>query len=355
MFFYIPTEIYSEVSCVQNHSPKLSRLGSRALIVTGKHSSRKNGSLNDVLSALEKQRIPAFLFDRIEENPSVETVVEAAGFGQEHNVDFVIGIGGGSPLDAAKAIAFLLAHPGKPAEILYQPGDGSHLPLAAVATTCGTGSEATPWAILTRHELRTKQSISHKIFPDLALCDPTYLTCAPRSVIVSTAVDALGHCIESYLNTNATVYTRMLCLQSLSLWRSGIGFLSGKEEASIETLSDLMNASTLAGMAISHTGTSLPHGLSYYLTYEENIPHGLAVGVFLAPYLKAAGPAQTAPILDALKLPDLKQLAEMLQALCPLSVSSSTRQRAISGLLANPGKLNNCPFPVSETELEAFF
>ena len=165
MYFYIPTKIYQQDGCVRAHGQELAALGSRALIVTGKHSSRKNGSLSDVVSALEAHGIPFLIFDDIEENPSVETVIKAKEAGLSFGADFVIGIGGGSPMDASKSIALLMKHPEETADFLYARGDGDSFPVAAVPTTCGTGSEATPWSILTRHELKIKQGIARPVLP----------------------------------------------------------------------------------------------------------------------------------------------------------------------------------------------
>ena len=355
MYFYIPTKIYQQEGCVRSHGQELAALGSRALIITGKQSSRKNGSLEDVTCALKDRDIPFLVFDDIDENPSVETAVKARNSGLSFGADFVIGVGGGSPMDAAKAIALLMKHPDQPSGFLYTKGSGDSLPMAAVPTTCGTGSEATPWAILTRHELKIKQGISRPVFPALALCDPGYLAFAPHSVLVSTAIDAFSHCAESYLNANATLYSRMLCMQSLRLWGKAKGVLSGERIPSPQDLSDLMCASTLAGMAISHTGTSLPHGLSYYLTYDDNVPHGLATGVFQVPYLAFAGPKATVPLLQAAGFEDLEALSAFLKPLTEQNIPLATRRRAIQGMLKNGNKLKNCPFAVDEKILEGFF
>ena len=104
MLLYMPTKVYSEDNCVLNHASEMI-LGTKAMIVTGKHSSRKNGSLDDVLNILNEKNIPYIIYDDIEENPSVETIMKAKEIGIKEKVDFIIGIGGGSPLDASKSIS----------------------------------------------------------------------------------------------------------------------------------------------------------------------------------------------------------------------------------------------------------
>ncbi len=150
MFFYMPVKLYTEENCVFKHKKELAALGKRAFLITSRSSSRKNGSLQDVEEALHTEGISTVIFDEIEENPSIETVMKAREQGLEAGVDFVVGIGGGSPMDAAKAIALMIRHFKEGSSYLYQAGsDSSALPVAAVPTTCGTGSETTPYAILT--------------------------------------------------------------------------------------------------------------------------------------------------------------------------------------------------------------
>ena len=139
MRFFMPTAVRQEQNCVARHAEELAACGRNALIVTGRHSARENGSLNDVIMALDAQGVRYAVFDQVEENPSVETVMAARDAGLAAKADFVIGIGGGSPLDAAKAAALMLAHPEKDWHYLYETADSAALPVAAVPTTCAVG------------------------------------------------------------------------------------------------------------------------------------------------------------------------------------------------------------------------
>lgn len=209
MRLYMPTKVFFGSGCVSENGAELKALGSRAMIVTGKHSSRINGSLAAVEQALQANGQTYVIFDEIEENPSVETVAVAAGIAVKEQVDFFVAVGGGSPMDASKAISLLAANPSAidhAEERLYHPEPMQGYPVAAVPTTSGTGSEVTPYAILTRHDLHTKQSIAHKWFADLAFVDAGYVKTSSYENMVSTCVDALAHLIESYLNTNANAY-----------------------------------------------------------------------------------------------------------------------------------------------------
>lgn len=353
MYFYIPVKIYEEENCILNHKKELLSLGTKALLVTGRRSSRLNGSLDDVIRALDSLNIPSALYDEIEENPSIETVMKARDAGLAAGADFVIGIGGGSPMDAAKAIALMMYHKNHGPEYLYQKGaDSTALPVAAVPTTCGTGSEATPFSILTIHEKRTKSSLPHRIFPSLSLLDARYLATAPKKVLSDTAIDALGHFIESYINTNATDYSRMCVTQGLTIWSRSLDVLSGAKEAGLSDFKNMLNASTMAGMAISHTGTSLPHGLSYFVTYENGTSHGKSIGRFLTGYLRASDEKDRDFLLTNAGFENLDAFERFYQAACGKeALSPPVKETAANGVLSAPEKLKNCPFPVNEEVL----
>ena len=348
MKFYMPTKVYAENECVKNHGSELSSLGTHALIVTGKNSSKKNHSLDDVLEVLEANSVKYTVFDNVEENPSVETVMAARELGLENNADFVIGIGGGSPIDAAKAAALMLKNPHKPWQFLYENTPSESLSLAAVPTTCGTGSEVTGVSVLTRHDLKTKVSAKHKIYPNLALIDGKYLIGAPRSIIVNTAIDALSHLIESAVNTLADTYSDMTAYEGLRQWSRCRNIIVGKEELNTENALTLMNSSALAGMSIAQTGTTIPHALSYILTYRGNVPHGAAVGIFQPNYLRFAEKELVNRVLTAAGFASLDEFDSFIHNLVPVSVDAKLLEDTAASVLAKPDKLVLCPYKTDE-------
>lgn len=350
MNLYIATLIYSEKNCVKNHSRELAVAGSKAFIITGRHSSRANGSLKAVTDVLDTECREYVIFDDIEENPSVETVMRARDIGISEQVDYVIGIGGGSPLDACKAIAMMIANPKENEKVLYESKPLRALPVITVPTTAGTGSEVTPYSILTLHESHTKKSISHKIYPVMALIDYTYLKTQSSNVLINTAVDALAHLIESYLNTNSNELNRVYSSQGLKLF----GEIKDKlREPDDETYARLSNIAMIAGMAISHTGTSLPHGLSYSVTYELGVPHGRAVGIFLGGYVELyKDKSETAKVLELLGFSSYDKLKAYLEALLgKVDVPKELSERNVELLYANKAKLKNYPFDITKEEM----
>ncbi len=354
MRYFIPTEVYSEQDCVKKHGADVARYGKKCLIVTGKHSAKVNGAYEDVMTVLKEQGIASVLFDRIEENPSIETVMEARALGVKEQVEFVIGIGGGSPLDASKAIAMMIANPDVDESVLYQAVPLAAIPVVAVPTTAGTGSEVTPYAILTIHKEKTKRSIAHKIFPALALADAKYLRFASRSILVNTAVDALAHLIESNLNSKANEYNRIFSERGMQVWARA------KEGLVTDNLSDadyenLMLASTIAGMSISHTGTSLPHGLSYAVTYHYGTPHGKAVGIFLPGYLQLCEeqePAAVKRVLALLECDTVEEFGTLIHTLIgDVEIEEALWEGNVTGIMNNPAKLANYPYTITKEQL----
>lgn len=349
MKYRMPTRVCSESNCIANHSDDIAALGQHALIVTGHGSAKRNGSLDDMIAVLQENGQSYTIFDEIEENPSVETVMKARESGLRAKADFVIGIGGGSPMDAAKAIALMMNRPESDWQALYTAGGSPALPIIAVPTTCGTGSEVTGVSVLTRHDLKTKLSITHKVFPDLALIDGKYICNAPRRIIVNTAVDALAHLIESCINTQADCFSDMSAFAGLRLWAECRPYIENTVSIDAEAAQRLMNASTLAGMSIAQTGTTIPHALSYMLTYRAGIPHGIAVGAFQANYLDFADNTRRTAVLNAAGFSDTDALRTLIHDLTPMQADRSLLEESAESVLRNPAKLKLCPYSIDET------
>jgi len=346
MKYFMPAHIYSENNCINRRSAELCALGRHALIVTGRSSSANNGSLDDVLYALREHGTAYTVFDRVEENPSVETVMAARDLGLSTGADFVIGIGGGSPLDCAKAAAIMMKNSGEQWGYLYEEGLCTALPIAAVPTTCGTGSEVTAVSVLTRYDLGTKLTAKKKVFPDIALIDGRYLLYAPARLIAVTAVDALSHLIESAVNTQADTFSDMTVFAGLREWAACRPYLEGTTALTQEGAQRLMNASALAGMSIAQTGTTIPHSLSYLLTYEAHIPHGAAVGAFQSNYLRFAPQERRDMVLSAAGFRDTDELGRFISSLAPVKADRELLERSAETVLANKAKLALCPYAI---------
>ena len=361
MRFYVPTNIYVEKDCVKNHAPNLHAIGKRAFIMTGKTSAKKNGSLNDVTAVLDAGRVPYQIFDQVEENPSTDTVGNAAQQARKFGADYIIGIGGGSAIDAAKAAALLLANPNLIADNLHKVPEKplSHVPVVAVPTTCGTGSEATPVAIITNHKIHLKKSIPHRIFPVLALVDGKYLASAKKTLIINTAVDALAHMVESILNVYSNAFNRMCPEYGLKLWGEFKDALLSDSPVDENLYEKFMLTSTIAGMSIAHTSTSVPHGMSYDLTLHQGTPHGPAVGYFLGGYVDVCEKKVPEDVKHILALLGLKNTADFTKMLDKLigkcKVSREMRDQFAAAMKVNRSKLDLVPGGITPEEVDSIY
>ena len=280
--YHMPTALL--IGPLAQNAQAFAGYGNRAWIVTGR-SSAKNGALAAVTGVLRGLGIEYQIFDRIQENPTLQNIDEAAAEGRAFKPDFIVGIGGGSPMDSAKALSFLAANPALAAQDLYRAGDYRSLPVLAVPTTAGTGSEATPYAVLTLAEQHTKMSIVPQLFPEKAFLDASFMDTLPESSTLSTAVDALSHLIDGYLTPKANFMSDSIAEGALLRFGDCLPELSARSFTPA-LREKLLILSTLGGLVISQTKTSLPHMLSYFLTCDHQLPHGFACGVFLYEFMR---------------------------------------------------------------------
>lgn len=347
--YLMPTKILFGQGVIKKNASLFKEYGKKALIVTGKHSAKKNGSLDDILEVLKRNGIAYSIFDEIEENPSLETVEKGADFGKKEKIDFIIAIGGGSPLDAAKAINLLIANEDSSKEDLYILKPMKTLPRIAVPTTAGTGSETTPYAILTNHQKKTKINIVHKVFFDLALLDPEYMMAMPEAITINTALDALSHLVEGYLTVKANLFSDIWAEKGLNLFSECMDALK-KKNFTYLLREKLLLVSTIAGMVIAQTGTSLPHGMGYALTYFHNIAHGRANALLMKAFLEIHPHRERVDrILSCLGLNNLEELGDFLDSLLG-EKEKVTKDEIIAyaqDMTFNDLKLKNHPAKVS--------
>jgi len=280
---YIPVKIIFGKGCVFNNKEVFKDTGHFPLIITSRSGAKKSGAFDDVINALAGG--PYILYDRIEENPKVSAVEDAAMMSKKFNCDYIIAIGGGSALDAAKAIA-VLAVTNMSGMDLFSKKIGKALPIIAIPTTSGTGSEVTPYSILTVDEWQTKKSFaSEYIFPKYALLDPKYTYSLPADYTISTAFDAASHLFESYFSLKSTNLSQMYSIEGIHSFAKAVNALQIKQFDE-QSRNDLMYASMLGGIAISHTGTTAMHALGYSMTYFHKMPHGFSNLYFVKPYFQ---------------------------------------------------------------------
>ncbi len=227
------------------------------------------------------------------------------------------------------------------------------IPIIAVPTTAGTGTETTPYAILTDNELKTKHGICQKVFPEVALLDVKYLMFLPEKITINTSIDALSHLIEGYLSSKSNIVSDALAEKGLKLFGECLNMIKEKDFTYV-VREKLMLASTIAGMVIAQAGTSLPHGMGYALTYFHNVPHGKANGVLLKSYLEfCVDGHKVRKILYLLTLENLDELGDFLNDMlgCVDSVSSTDICSYSDEMISNIDKLKNHPSPVIREDI----
>lgn len=282
--FYMPTRLISGEGCIKANMSFFPK-GGRCFIVTGKKSAVFSGALDDVTFVFDKLGIKYKIFDRIVENPPVSVCHEGGVLCRAFGADFVMGIGGGSPIDAAKAIAAYAANPGIAPMDIYGDGLLPSLPIFAVPTTAGTGSEANQYSVLTIDETNQKRTFtSPHSYPKVAFFDCRYTASLSEDGTLSTALDAFSHCFESFMSPRSNAMMEQLAAAGgRIIWN----VLSGGIFANLpaQTREKLLYASCLGGIVIGMTGTGFPHPLGYPLTLEKGVAHGFACAAFCGEYI----------------------------------------------------------------------
>jgi len=354
--FSIPTKVYFGANCIADNANQFSQWGSKALIVTGRNSAKISGAFDDVVNALSKAGIDWELFDQIEENPTFEAVKRGGEQARRYQPQMIIAIGGGSPLDAGKAIAALATNNIAVSALYNNDLAIPPLPLIAIPLSAGTGSEITPYSILTDSERQTKRSFSNPLlFPQAAFLDARYTQTLSENVTIHSAVDALSHSVEGYLAKRATPVTDSLALAAITCFGKVRAALTARKL----TFSDrelLLYISLLGGMVIAHTGTSSVHGLGYPLTYYHRVPHGRANGLLLAEYLRFNQPVvpdKITSILQALNLTDLSAFQAWMSGLLDNSeVYTAKEVAAFAASASTLPNATNMPRQATAADLE---
>ncbi len=286
--FKLPINVVSGKDCVRKNSSLLSSFGEKCIIVTGGSSAKKSGALDDILYALEKESIGSVIYDGIGPNPRLDHCFEAAEKARAYGAEFVIGIGGGSPLDAAKAVAVYASNPDFNIHDIYSVTERNEaLPIVLIGTTAGTGSEVGKVSVLTDPDTGRKKSIAPMdCFPCLTFADPVYTHSMPYQITVSTALDALSHALEGYMTEKCTDIPALFGEKAIELIWQGLLYLhTAKETPDEEMREKLYYGSLYAGITLAYCGTAFPHPLGYILTENYDLPHGKACTAFMDEFI----------------------------------------------------------------------
>ncbi len=262
--------------------------GTKAYLVTMKNLV-EIGLASPIIKSLKEAELTVQVFDGATSDPKVDEINRLAENVKSYAPDVIIGLGGGSCIDLAKAISLKM----KQKESIWSyaglsnrpaiAAESGITPIIAIPTTSGTGSEATPYAVLLNEESRQKGTIKNfELFPKVSIIDPLLTIKLPENLTASTAIDAFAHALESYLNSGKTAFSAMFSLEAMKRIHKYLP-IALKDGNNIEARYNLAWASTLAGIAIAQVGTTVTHIIAEVVGALNGFPHGSSVALFYAP------------------------------------------------------------------------
>jgi alcohol dehydrogenase len=239
---------------------------------------------------MEEAGIPFEVYDRIEQDPTLPAIEAARKAALRYGADAIVAYGGGSPMDAGKAVAMLVANGGTVDEYLYvkktfqNPG----LPFLAIPTTAGSGSEVTATTVIRDEARKSKRGLTHPLaFARTAIIDPETHVTMPPAVTAATGMDALTHAIEAYTSRNHQPFSDALCLQAIRLIGENLRRATGNG-TDIDARSHMAAASALAGIGFAFAGLGSVHGLAHAIGARFHVPHGIANALILPFVMEAS-------------------------------------------------------------------
>ena len=280
--FSVPQNIVAGRKTIEKLPEIAAKLGGKkAFIISGPHLN-KIGAVAACEALLKKAGIESAAFTDCEGNPSVETVEKATAMFQESGADFIVAYGGGSPMDVAKAVGVVAKYGGSITD--YEgahkvPGD--IIPLIAIPTTAGTGSEVTAFSVITDHSRQYKLTVfSYKILPTYAILDADLITTVPAGVAAACGMDALIHALEAYISTAASPFSDAMAEKAMELIGGHIRrYVANRGD--LEAAQAMLVGSLFAGIAFSFARLGNVHAMSHPVSAHFNVAHGVANAILL--------------------------------------------------------------------------
>ncbi|MHA1729377.1 MAG: iron-containing alcohol dehydrogenase [Promethearchaeota archaeon] len=280
--YYQPTNIIFGWGLVNVIGKVIANLGKKCLLVTVKPFPALEPVFEKIKELCKNENVEIFHFDGVIPNPTTDCVNLGTTMAEENQIDVVLGVGGGSSIDVGKAISVGVTHEGEAWDysVYQKPIEDKLLPIVAVTTTAGTGSEVTPVSVITNPYIPFKSALFSKLLcPKISIVDPELTVTLPPHITASTGFDAFAHSFESTLHVSSGEYTDMIALKSMELI---IKYLPTaiKDGSNREAREAVSWANTLGGLAIANAGTTLPHGIG--MAIGGNAPyvmHGEALAI----------------------------------------------------------------------------
>lgn len=289
--FTLPRDVYFGENAMEN----LKTLkGKRAIVVVGGGSMKRFGFLDKAVAYLKEAGMEVELFEGVEPDPSVETVMRGAEAMRKFEPDWIVAIGGGSPIDAAKAMWAFYEYPEVTFESLCIPFNFPELrtkaKFCAISSTSGTATEVTAFSVITDYSKGIKYPLADfNITPDVAIVDPELAQTMPQKLVAHTGMDALTHAVEAYVSTVANSYTDALAMKAIEMVTA---YLPSSYKGNKESRAQMHDAQCLAGMAFSNALLGIVHSMAHKTgaafhegaMANQHLPHGCANAIYL-PYV----------------------------------------------------------------------
>ena len=285
--FVIPNHTVVGTNVLGEAAPFLKKMGNKAFIVTGRHVAVSD-MMKQLIALLDENGIGCVIFDGITGEPTDTMIENGVEMLKSSGCDFIIGIGGGSPLDSAKAIAAMAVNEGSIADYNRKEITGEILPLAAIPTTAGTGSEATKFTVITDSEKGIKMLLKGDVLvPKLAIVDSSFTVGAPKSVTSATGLDALTHAVEAYTSRKAFSMTDTLAVSAVKRIMKYLP-IAYKEPDNSLAREQMSIAAFEAGICINNSSVTIVHGMSRPIGALFHVPHGMSNAMLLKECLSFA-------------------------------------------------------------------
>lgn len=285
--FVIPNHTVVGTNVLGEAAPLLKKMGNKAFIVTGRHVAVSD-MMKQLTALLDENGLDCVIFDGITGEPTDTMIENGVEMLKSSGCDFIIGIGGGSPLDSAKAIAAMAVNEGSIADYNGKEITGEILPLAAIPTTAGTGSEATKFTVITDSEKGIKMLLKGDVLvPKLAIVDSSFTVGAPKSVTSATGLDALTHAVEAYTSRKAFSMTDTLAVSAVKRIMKYLP-IAYKEPDNSLAREQMSIAALEAGICINNSSVTIVHGMSRPIGALFHVPHGMSNAMLLKECLSFA-------------------------------------------------------------------
>jgi alcohol dehydrogenase len=291
--YFVPTKIiFGRGQVKKLHTCKLP--GKKALIViTSGKSTREHGYLDTVEQELKLAQVDYAIFDKVDSNPVVQNIVDGSAMAREQHCDFIIGLGGGSPIDASKAIALMATNEGELWDYIAAgsgkglPVQVKPLPVVAIVTTAGTGSEADPAFVVSKEDTKEKIGLYlPDLYPTIAIVDPELMTTVPPKFTAFQGFDALFHSTEGYISNKANWMSDMVALTAIEAIGQNL-VVAVQDGSNLFAREKVALGSTLSGIQMAVGSLTSEHSLEHAMSaYHQNLPHGAGLVLISVAYYK---------------------------------------------------------------------